>query len=136
MRLVARMPQASLKSGETTVTGLQADVDLTTTGDRVAVTAHSAATALSGPGGRGRDLRLTLTGALPYPDLKSRRGDGQARIEAALTAGSASDGRQRPDRRRPEPDLRWPDPGLDRGLPHHGRDRPGPDGARGLHRDA
>jgi hypothetical protein len=92
LRLVARMPAASLRSGETTVTGLQADVDLTTTGDRIAVTAHSAATALSGPGGAGRDLRLTLIGALPYPDLKSRRGDGRARIEAALAAGSAKTG--------------------------------------------
>jgi len=92
MRLVARMPQASLKSGETSVAGLQADVDLTTTGDRVAVTIHSAADAISGPAGRGRDLRLTLTGALPYPDLKTRRGDGQAHIEAALTAGFAATG--------------------------------------------
>jgi hypothetical protein len=36
------------------------------------------ATALSDPRGRARDLRLSLTGALPYPDLKARRGDGQA----------------------------------------------------------
>jgi len=92
MRLVARMPAASLKSGETRVTGLQADVDLTTTGDRVAVVVHSAANAVAGPVGRARDLRLTVIGALPYPDLKTRRGDGQARIEAALTAGSASAG--------------------------------------------
>lgn len=92
LRLVARMPAASLRSGPTTVTGLQADVELTTTGDRVAVTVHSAADAVSGPAGRGRDLRLTLTGALPYPDLKTRRGDGRARIEAALTAGSAATG--------------------------------------------
>lgn len=72
------------------MTNLQADIDLTTTGDRVAVTVHSAADAISGPRGSGRDLRLTLTGALPYPDLKTRRGDGQARVQAALTAGSAA----------------------------------------------
>lgn len=92
MRLVARMPAASLKSGATTIVGLQGNVDLITTGDRVALTMHAASNAIEGPSTGARDLDFALTGDLPYPDLKTRRGDGQARLQATLKAGSANAG--------------------------------------------
>lgn len=92
MRLVARMPAASLKSGPMSITGLQGNIDLTTTGDRVALTMRAASQALQGPGGTGRDLNVAFTGDLPYPDLKTRRGDGQARFQITANTGSAKSG--------------------------------------------
>ena len=92
MRLVARMPAASLKSGPLSITGLQGDIDLTTSGDRVALTMHAASDALAGPGGKGRNLDFALTGDLPYPDLKTRHGDGQARVQIIANTGSAESG--------------------------------------------
>ena len=93
MRLVARMPATALRSGDTLdARGVAAVVDLTTTGDRVAlrVTASAASARLSGAQGQG--VRMTLTGDLPYPDLKTRRGDGRARIALDLTADRLATG--------------------------------------------
>ncbi|MEY4556435.1 MAG: hypothetical protein RL093_1554, partial [Pseudomonadota bacterium] len=81
MRLTARMPATAFKSGEAEARGLQATVDLTTTGDRIALRFSAAADRASLPGFSGEAARLTLAGDLPYPDLKSRRGDGRARID-------------------------------------------------------
>ncbi|HEX8470196.1 MAG TPA: C4-dicarboxylate ABC transporter, partial [Brevundimonas sp.] len=89
MRLVARMPAASLKSGPMSITGLQGHIDLTTTGDRVALTMQAASEAIQGPAGDGRDLDVAVTGDLPYPDLKTRRGDGRARLQIIANTGSA-----------------------------------------------
>jgi hypothetical protein len=87
MRLVARVPAAALKSGETEARGLTASVDLTTTGDRTAVRLDLAADAArAGPAG-GEAIRLSLAGDLPYPDTKRRRGDGRAVLNSHLTAG-------------------------------------------------
>lgn len=86
MRLSARMPAADLRSGDLAARGLSATLDLTTTGDRVAVRAGVAAAALDSPEMAGETLRLGLSGDLPYPDMKARRGEGPARLEAALTA--------------------------------------------------
>ena len=95
MRLTARMPATAFKSGDAEARGLQATVDLTTTGDRVALRVAAAAGRASLPGFGGESVRLTLTGDLPYPDLKARRGDGRARLDlrvaaARLSAGDAS----------------------------------------------
>jgi hypothetical protein len=95
LRLIARMPATAFKSGEADARGLQATLDLTTTGDRVALRFAAAAERASLPGFGGEAVQLTLTGDLPYPDLKARRGDGQARIDlgiaaARLAAGDAS----------------------------------------------
>ena len=95
MRLTARMPATAFKSGDAEARGLQATVDLTTTGDRVALRFAAAAEHASLPGFGAEAARLTLTGDLPYPDLKTRRGDGRARIDlrvaaARLSAGDAS----------------------------------------------
>jgi hypothetical protein len=95
MRLSARMPATAFKSGEAEARGLQATVDLTTRGDRVALRFTTAADHASLPGFQGEAARLTLTGDLPYPDLETHRGDGRARIDLSLaadrlTAGEAS----------------------------------------------
>lgn len=92
MRLNARLPAASLKSGDTEARGLSAVVDLTTTGDRVALKVEAAADRFSLAEAGGTAARLNLTGDLPYPDLKMRRGDGRAVIAARLTADALSAG--------------------------------------------
>jgi hypothetical protein len=92
MRLTARMPATAFKSGEAEARGLQATVDLTTTGDRIALRLAAAAERATLPGLAGQTLGLTLTGDLPYPDLKGRRGDGRARVDGALTSARLSSG--------------------------------------------
>jgi hypothetical protein len=92
MRLTARLPAASLKSGETEARGLSAVVDLTTTGDRVALKVEADADRFTAGDTGGTAARLSLTGDLPYPDLKTRRGDGRAVIAARLTADALSAG--------------------------------------------
>lgn len=86
MRLTARMPATALKSGDIEARGLEATLDLTTTGDRVALRVTAAAQRAGLPGLGGEAARLSLTGDLPYPDLKTRRGDGRARVDATLRA--------------------------------------------------
>ena len=90
MRLTARLPAASLRSGDTEARGLSAAVDLTTTGDRVALKVDAAADRFALNAADGTNARLSLTGDLPYPDLKKRRGDGRAVIAAHLTADALS----------------------------------------------
>lgn len=87
MRLVARMPATALRSGDRLdARGLLAAVDLTTTGDRVALRVTASAASAVVPGAQGQGVALTLTGDLPYPDLKTRRGDGRARLNLAVIA--------------------------------------------------
>ncbi|KQW81981.1 intermembrane phospholipid transport protein YdbH family protein [Brevundimonas sp. Root1279] len=86
VRLSARMPAANLKSGATEANALSAALELTTTGDRVAVRGAVFADQLTTPGAQGAGARLTFVGDLPYPDLKQRRGDGVARVDADLVA--------------------------------------------------
>jgi len=86
MQLTARMPATTFRSGDTEARGLQATVDLTTTGDRVALRFAAAADRASLPDFNGETARLTLTGDLPYPDLKTRHGDGAAQIDLRLAA--------------------------------------------------
>lgn len=84
MRLAARMPAASLRSGDTDIRGLGGTLDLTTTGDRVAVRLNLQAVRAVAPGAEGQTLELAMTGSLPYPDMKARRGDGRAEIDLRL----------------------------------------------------
>lgn len=87
MRLVARMPATALRSGDRLdARDLGAAIDLTTAGDRVALRLTASAASAVVPGAQGRRVNLILTGDLPYPDLKTRRGDGRARLDLALTA--------------------------------------------------
>ncbi|RZJ98520.1 MAG: C4-dicarboxylate ABC transporter [Brevundimonas sp.] len=93
MRLSARMPAAALRSGDRLdARGLAATVDLTTTGDRVSLRATAAAESVLIPGAQGQGVRMTLTGDLPYPDLKTRRNDGRARLQLALAADRLATG--------------------------------------------
>ena len=92
MRLNARLPAVSLKSGDVEARGLSAIVDLTTTGDRVALKVEAAADDFALADASGSAAKLSLTGDLPYPDLKTRRGDGRAVIAAHLTADALAAG--------------------------------------------
>lgn len=85
MRLAARMPAASLKSGEIEARGLGGSLDLTTTGDRVALEVDLAAEGFAAPGLGGEGARLSGTAELPYPDLKARRGGGRAAVDLTLS---------------------------------------------------
>lgn len=87
MRLVARLPETALRSGDRIdARGLAATVNMTTTGDRIALRATASAASARLPGVGGEGVGLTLTGNLPYPDLKTRRGDGQVRLDVRATA--------------------------------------------------
>ena len=85
MRLAARMPLAALKSGDVEARGLGGSLDLTTTGNRVALRLDLAAEGVAGPGLAGDAVRLSGTADLPYPDFKTRRGDGRAVVDLTLT---------------------------------------------------
>lgn len=84
MRLNARLPAAALKSGEIEARGLVGTLDLATVGDRVALKLQMEASRFSAAGVEGQAARLNLTGDLPYPDAKARRGDGAARLRGRL----------------------------------------------------
>jgi hypothetical protein len=86
MRLVGGVSAPALKSGDISARDVGARVDLTTTGDRVALKLEGVAEAFAAPGLEGQAARLTLSGDLPYPDLKQRRGDGRAVLDTRLTA--------------------------------------------------
>ncbi|WP_309627264.1 YdbH domain-containing protein [Brevundimonas sp.] len=85
MRLAARMPAASLKSGDIEARGLGGELNLTTTGDRVALRVDLAAAGFAASGLTGEGARLSGTADLPYPDLKTRRGDGRAAVDLTLS---------------------------------------------------
>ncbi|MBN9479239.1 MAG: YdbH domain-containing protein [Bordetella sp.] len=86
MRLSGRMPAASLKSGGIEARGLAGVMEVTTVGDRTAVKLDARAErfAVAGVGGQG--AAFSLSGDLPYPDMKTRRGDGRVDLTARLTA--------------------------------------------------
>ncbi|WGM32414.1 YdbH domain-containing protein [Brevundimonas sp. NIBR11] len=85
MRLAARMPSAALKSGDIEARGLAGSLDLTTRGDRVAVRVDLNAEGFAAPGVGGDGVRLSGTADLPYPDFKTRRGDGRAVVDLTLS---------------------------------------------------
>ncbi|MDQ1155108.1 YdbH domain-containing protein [Brevundimonas sp. SORGH_AS_0993] len=88
MRLAARAPSADLKSGDIAAQRLGATIDLKTVGDRAAVTIQAQAQGFDTPTLNGRETRLTLIGDLPYPDLKTRRGDGHAVLDLRLNGAA------------------------------------------------
>lgn len=85
MRLRALLPPTTLKSGEVETGGLTAVVDLTTTGDRLAGRIGLAAVHARLSGFAGERLRGEIVADLPYPDLKTHRGDGRASLRMTLT---------------------------------------------------
>lgn len=96
MRLQAELPASALKSEAVSATGLAARLNLTTTGDRVRIAVDASADALaigSGDAASGGEaMVLRASGDLPYPDLKARRGDGRAVVEANLRGRRLSSG--------------------------------------------
>lgn len=96
MRLNAELPASALKSDDISARGLAARLNLATTGDRVTVALDASAEGLTAGKGEaalgGEAVTLRLSGDLPYPDLKTRRGDGRARIDAVLNGRQMSAG--------------------------------------------
>ncbi len=92
MRLQARMPEASLRSGDVEARGLGGTLSLVTTGDRVALRIDATAERFDTPGISGTDTILSARGNLPYPDLKTRRGDGRAVLGVTLESGQLNVG--------------------------------------------
>lgn len=86
LRLSGRMPAVSIKNGDVEAQGLGGMIEATTIGDRVAVELNLAAERFAGPQGDGEGVALRLTGALPYPDAKTRRGDGAIALTGRFTA--------------------------------------------------
>jgi hypothetical protein len=96
IRLDARLPETRLQGRDGSARGLTGAVTVTTRGDRIRVRLDVAADQAS-----AGDLELadggaaTLTGDLPYPDLKRRRGDGRAALSLDMTTAALRMGRTR-----------------------------------------
>ncbi len=103
MRLAADVAAPALKSGDLQAQGLGGRIDLTTRGDRVAMTLAATAAAFDTPAAAGRSARLTLQGDLPYPDLTTHRGDGRAILDAQFTADSLG----QPNLQARQADIAW-----------------------------
>lgn len=94
MHLAARMPATRWQQGQVTAQGLAATVDLTTTGQRVAIRLEGRADQLSQPGAQVEAVQLLLEGEVPYPDLQARRVEGPFNLKAGIDAarGAAPQG--------------------------------------------
>ncbi|CAN5144315.1 YdbH domain-containing protein [soil metagenome] len=92
MRLKASTPDLRLRRGDTDVSGLAATLDLTTTCDRIAVGFDVRAADMATPALSGRNAHVGLIADLPYPDLKTRRGDGRASVDLSLTGDALTVG--------------------------------------------
>lgn len=92
MRLALRVPEAALKSGDVTARIEGAALDVTTVGDRSTVRLGAAVPLLDTTALDARDADILLTGELPYPDLKTRRGDGAVSLALGVDAASLSAG--------------------------------------------
>ncbi|QBQ50163.1 C4-dicarboxylate ABC transporter [Brevundimonas naejangsanensis] len=90
MRLSGRMPAASLKSGGIEARGLGGVIEATTTGDRLAVALDLQAERFAAKDQASSEgAVLHLKGDLPYPDMKTRRGDGRVALTGRFTADAA-----------------------------------------------
>jgi hypothetical protein len=85
MQLAAVLPAQVLGRDGDLAKGLGGTLNLTTTGDRVALRLALTADQAALQGWSGHGLRLTATGDLPYPDSKARQMTGRARLDARLT---------------------------------------------------
>jgi hypothetical protein len=90
--LNANLPSASLKSGDVEARGLSGRLEASRTGDRLQFKLSMNATRFAMLGASGEQAAFQLTGRAPYPDLKTRRGDGAANVSfsgnaLALTLG-------------------------------------------------
>jgi hypothetical protein len=85
MRLRAIVPPTALASGGVTTRNLTGVADLTTVGDRLTGRVGLAADGVAVGGFEGENARGEVVIDLPYPDFKTRRGDGRASLKAVLT---------------------------------------------------
>ncbi|CAN5177443.1 YdbH domain-containing protein [soil metagenome] len=92
MRLKASTPDLHLQRGDTDSTGLAATLDLTTTGDRIAIGLDVRIADAKTPIVSGRRAHVGLVADLPYPDLKTRRGDGRASVDLSVTGDALAFG--------------------------------------------
>ena len=84
MALQATSAPAHLKSAQFDATLGPGALSLRTRGDRVDINADVAVPEAIAGTLRAEGARLRLTGQAPYPDLKTRRGDGAVSLRAAL----------------------------------------------------
>ena len=92
MRLRALLPPTALKGGEVETQGLTAVVDVTTKGDRLTGRIGLSADRARLSRFSGEGLRGEVVADLPYPDLKTHRGDGRASLRATLTGDHLASG--------------------------------------------
>jgi hypothetical protein len=85
MRLRAIVPPTALASGGVTSRNLTGTADLTTVGDRITGRVGLAADAATIGRWSGEKARGEVVVDMPYPDFKTRKGDGRARVAATIT---------------------------------------------------
>ena len=96
MRLKAQTRDLRLAHEDAEATGLSADMDLTTTGDRIALTLQMQAADLKSSTVSGRQARIAIVGDLPYPDMKTQPGranraiDSRASLDLSLNGQALS----------------------------------------------
>ena len=87
MRLSARAGEAALVSGDTRINLSGARLDLATTGDRTRLELAAILEDMAAPGLSGEEVRMGLSGEVPYPDLDERRSEGDLDLTGTLAAG-------------------------------------------------
>ena len=95
LRLDARLPETQLQGRDGSARNLAGSATAATVGDRIRVRLDVAADQATAPGLDLSGVAATLTGDLPYPDLKRRRGDGRAVLSLKATASALGAGETR-----------------------------------------
>ncbi|HYE41850.1 MAG TPA: YdbH domain-containing protein [Caulobacteraceae bacterium] len=88
LRLDARLPATRLTSGEISAALTSATLKARTVGDRLTLSGSGRLAEFGGPGLGLAGAALSFEGGLPYPDMKTRRGDGHVRLHGELAAES------------------------------------------------
>ena len=82
MRLKASASDLRLARDDMRVEGLSADLDLTTTGDRIALGLDLKVADLKTPTASGRDAQVSVVADLPYPDMKAQPGRASRAVDS------------------------------------------------------
>lgn len=96
MRAKASASQLRLAQGDNQASGLSANLDLTTTGDRIALGMNLQVADLRTEVVSGRDAQVGIVADLPYPDMKAQPGsasrarDSRAALSLSLTGQALS----------------------------------------------
>ncbi|MET0282736.1 MAG: YdbH domain-containing protein [Steroidobacteraceae bacterium] len=86
LRLSARLPSTSLIYEAGSAQAMSGTLDVTTTGERVAVRLEASAAQLAHPSAGAEAARLRITADLPYPQLQAQRADGPVSLEVDFAA--------------------------------------------------